>query len=68
MDHLRQLVNCIYQIGESVYVIFEPGTQRMNEHKVIKDQARFYYLISFNKYSLISIMTLSRLKKNIIKI
>lgn len=42
MDHPRQLVNCIYQIGESVYVIFELGTQRINEHKVIKDQARFY--------------------------
>ena len=68
MDHPRQLDNCIYEIGESEYVIFEPGTQRINEHKVIKDQTRFYYLISFNKYSLISITTLSRLKKNIIKI
>lgn len=41
MNHPRQLLNCIYQIGESVYIIFEPGTQRINEHKVIKDQVSF---------------------------
>lgn len=33
MDHPRQLDNCIYEIGELEYVIFEPGTQSYKRSK-----------------------------------
>ena len=37
MDHPRQIDNCVYAVGDLVYVTFDAGTQRIKEHKLIHD-------------------------------